>query len=130
MLKRFAFLFTTLFLLGCNNNVATTNADGSVNPSPKTMLPVDAGLAVIYQRSCKACHSRGLSGAPVTGNKDQWQPRINKGMKTLLQHTLDGFRGMPPRGSCMDCSAAQYEQIIRFMAQWPAANASADAAPL
>ena len=110
-----------LFLLGCNNG-PTLNADGSTNPDAKTLAPADATLATVYDRSCKACHSRGLSGAPRTGNSDDWQPRIAKGMDTLMQSTIGGLRGMPPRGACMDCSPDQFEKLIRFMAVWPEAN--------
>lgn len=109
----------SIFLLTACNNGPTLNADGSSNPDAKLLAPEDATLAAVYERSCKACHSRGISGAPKTGNKDHWHPRVAKGMDVLMRHTVGGFRAMPPRGACMDCSPEQFEELIRFMANWP-----------
>ena len=51
-----------------------------------------------------ACHSAGLMGAPVIGNKGQWGPRIAQGAATLHKHGIEGIRSMPPKGGCGTCS--------------------------
>ncbi|UDL04931.1 c-type cytochrome [Marinobacter sp. CA1] len=81
--------------------------------------PADPALAEIYQRSCQACHSRGTSDAPLVGDETAWQPRLEQGMDTLLTHVVEGYGGMPPYGLCMDCNAAEFEQLIQFMSHYP-----------
>jgi cytochrome c5 len=34
----------------------------------------------------------------------------------MLEHTVNGYNGMPPLGACMDCSEKEFEALIRFMA--------------
>ena len=80
------------------------------------MMPEDANLAALYQRSCYACHVNAGSRAPLTGDAKAWQPKLEKGMETLLTHVIDGFGGMPPLGMCMDCNAEDFEALIHFMA--------------
>ena len=57
---------------------------------------VDAKSA--YTASCFACHGTGAAGAPKTGDKGAWKNRIAQGMDTLVDHAINGFKGMPPRG--------------------------------
>jgi len=55
--------------------------------------------------------------APRKGDQEAWKPRLAKGMETLVQHVTQGFKAMPPRGLCMDCSAEDYQAIIRWMSE-------------
>jgi cytochrome c5 len=34
-----------------------------------------------------------------------------------VQHVTQGFKAMPPRGLCMDCSAEDYQAIIQWMSE-------------
>ena len=54
--------------------------------------------AALYQANCFACHGTGAAGAPIVGKADAWAPRIAQGEDTLIQHALNGFNAMPPRG--------------------------------
>jgi len=56
------------------------------------------------------------TGAPLTGDKSAWAPRVDKGMDVLLGSVVNGFGGMPPFGLCMDCSTEQFTALIQFMA--------------
>ena len=107
-------VMATLFS-GCgkdgSNNDATAN-----NRNPASLKPADPDLAQTYLQSCFACHSRSLSGAPVTGDKAAWQPRLAKGMDTLVDNAINGYRGMPPLGGCMDCDRQEFADLIHFMA--------------
>jgi cytochrome c5 len=76
----------------------------------------DPNLGTLYVQTCMACHTSPGSGAPQAGDREAWKPRLSQGMDVLLDHAIDGYRGMPPLGSCMDCTAEQFEQLIRFMA--------------
>ncbi|GAP74724.1 MULTISPECIES: c-type cytochrome [Pseudoalteromonas] len=67
----------------------------------------------VYQAACFACHGSGALGAPKTAA--DWEPRLAKGMDTLLDHAINGFNAMPPRGTCMDCSDEEIQAAIDFM---------------
>ena len=85
----------------------------------QSMTPADARLAGLYAQSCKACHTAADSGAPLAGDAAAWGPRWAKGLPALLTSTVGGVGGMPPGGQCFACSAADYETLIRFMADHP-----------
>ncbi len=82
----------------------------------KVLKPADEEIAAIYDRSCKACHTVAGGGAPLTGDRSGWKPRMDKGMDQLIDNVVAGFGGMPPFGMCMDCDAEQFEELIHFMA--------------
>lgn len=69
-----------------------------------------------YNQSCFACHGTGAAGAPRKGDVEAWKPRLAQGMDTLLEHTKKGYRAMPPKGMCFDCTDEQYVELITFMA--------------
>lgn len=60
----------------------------------------------LYESVCKTCHATGLAGAPKTGDKSLWGPRIAQGMPTLYEHALKGYTGkagaMPAKGGRTD----------------------------
>ena len=88
-------------------------------PAPVTqtaVAPSDPKLARLYDQTCRACHTSAGSGAPQAGDANAWKPRLAQGMPTLLDRTINGYKGMPPLGSCMDCNEAEFEALIRFMA--------------
>ncbi len=69
----------------------------------------------IYNRFCLSCHMTGAAGAPRLGDTAAWEDRIAQGMDVLYTHTIEGFRGMPPRGLCMDCSDEELEKTVEYM---------------
>ncbi len=52
----------------------------------------------IYTSVCGACHEAGVAGAPKTGDKAAWTPRIALGLDALLKSSIAGKNAMPPRG--------------------------------
>lgn len=88
---------------------------GATPAAASAAMPADAKLARLYGQTCKACHTSPGSGAPQAGDRAAWDPRMAQGMPLLLEHTVSGYKGMPPLGSCMDCSEADFEALIRFM---------------
>lgn len=71
----------------------------------------------IFNKSCGMCHNGQLPQAPKKGDVAAWEPRLKQGMPTLVKHVTDGFNAMPPRGLCMDCTAADYEAVIAWMSK-------------
>ena len=78
-------------------------------------MPSDASLKSLYIQSCYGCHSSGAAGAPRSGNTEQWAPRLQKGMNTLLANTKSGVNSMPPKGMCMNCSDDDFRALILFL---------------
>ena len=52
----------------------------------------------VYNGACVACHGAGIAGAPKTGDKALWAPRIAQGANTLYEHAIKGFKAMPAKG--------------------------------
>ena len=73
---------------------------------------VDAKSA--YTASCFACHGTGAAGAPKLGDKAEWKKRIGQGMGTLVDHAINGFKGMPPRGGS-SLSDDAVEAVVKYM---------------
>ncbi|WP_069081810.1 c-type cytochrome [Pseudomonas sp. TCU-HL1] len=80
-----------------------------------TLTPANKALAQVYDSSCKLCHADPASGAPLTGDAPAWSPRIAQGVDTLLDHSINGYNGMPPMGMCMQCSEEEFLALISFM---------------
>ncbi len=55
----------------------------------------------IYDTNCAGCHAEGVLNAPKTGEVEAWTARIEQGMETLIQKSIDGYTAegnMPARG--------------------------------
>lgn len=76
----------------------------------------NADVEARYKKSCYACHGFGANGAPITGDVAAWTPRLEKGMETLVKHAREGLNAMPPMGLCFDCSDADFQALIEYMA--------------
>lgn len=69
----------------------------------------------IYGSKCVACHASGAAGAPKLGDVAAWVPRIGQGIDTLYTHAIKGFKGMPAKGLCMDCSDDEIKVTVDYM---------------
>lgn len=102
-----------LLLTACG---ATSSPDRtSLAAAAAQRMPADARLADLYTHACRNCHANAASGAPLTGDQNEWRDRWRKGPKVLLTNTLQGFNGMPAGGQCVTCAVQDYEALIRFM---------------
>ncbi len=71
-----------------------------------------------YRATCFACHGTGAAHSPEVGDQIEWEIRMEKGMDTLVQNTINGLNGiMPPKGLCATCSDEQLRAIVEFMVQ-------------
>jgi cytochrome c5 len=70
----------------------------------------------VYENVCKACHGAGIAGAPKSGDKAAWGPRVAKGKATLYEHAVKGFTGtagiMPAKGGRTDLSDDLIHQAV------------------
>lgn len=69
----------------------------------------------VFNTYCLACHMSGVAGAPIFGDKADWQPHIEKGMATLLTNATNGINAMPPKGLCFDCNDNEMQSAIQYM---------------
>ena len=102
---------TLVMLSGCGPSPPPAAAP----PANAAAAPSDPTLARLYAQTCKACHTNPATGAPQAGDRNAWQPRLAQGMDRVLDHVINGYKGMPPLGSCQDCSEAEFKALIAFM---------------
>ncbi len=89
-------------------------------PEPEAAAaPLAPELAHTYQTICATCHARPGIGAPLTGVDADWRERRARGMDALLVSTVEGLGGMPPLGTCGNCSLDDFRALIRSMAKMP-----------
>ena len=74
----------------------------------------------VYGQLCKTCHEAGIAGAPKTGDKGAWAPRVAQGENTMLQHAIAGFQGktgvMPPKGGNPDLTDEEVHRAVVYLA--------------
>lgn len=69
----------------------------------------------VYNAACHTCHAAGVAGAPKFGDAASWAPRVAKGKDTLYKSAQTGFKAMPPKGLCMDCSNDELKAAVDYM---------------
>ena len=84
---------------------------------PVALVQADDGfdLQATYQMFCFACHSTGLSGAPLPGDAEAWAPRMEKGRDEIVAIMNRGLNAMPPKGLCMSCTDDQLWELSQYM---------------
>jgi cytochrome c5 len=84
---------------------------------PAAALPQDGTAA--YEAACAACHTAGIAGAPKSGDKAAWGPRLAQGKDTLYTHAIQGFNGktgvMPAKGGRTDWPDDLIRQAVDHM---------------
>jgi cytochrome c oxidase subunit 2 len=68
-----------------------------------------------YQQICQVCHAAALMGAPKSGDKTAWAPRIAQGVAMLHEHANKGIRAMPPKGGNPALSDDQVNAAVDYM---------------
>jgi cytochrome c5 len=68
-----------------------------------------------YDAACVVCHAAGVAGAPKSGDKDAWAPRIKQGADALYQAALKGKGAMPPKGGNTSLADADVKAAVDFM---------------
>lgn len=71
--------------------------------------------ATVVNTVCGACHNSGAAGAPKTGDKAAWGPRIAQGNEALYAAALNGKGAMPPKGGASDLSEAEIKAAVDFL---------------
>jgi cytochrome c5 len=108
---------------GCSDDAIKAAVDYLINTKADSMnnLPVqEPTVSVqvgqsIYQTHCAVCHSQRQVDTPQLGDKSAWKPLIAKGMDSLFANTIHGYKKMPAKGNCENCSNAELEASVRYM---------------
>jgi cytochrome c5 len=83
----------------------------------------------VVKAVCGACHTMGAAGAPKTGDKAGWGPRLGLGLDGLTKSAIKGKNAMPPRGGVPDLSDFEIGRAIVFMANQSGASFKEPAEP-
>lgn len=94
--------------------VNVDEADAVAKPVKAVALGPDAGEKR-YKTSCAICHDQGVAGAPKFRDKAAWADRVKLGIDALTASAIKGKGGMPPRGTCMQCSDEEIKLAIEYM---------------
>jgi len=112
----------TLARIAPVGRVAVAGQDNTALAPPAaapTAAAVDLPGDQVYQQVCTACHGAGVAGAPKTGDKAAWAPRIAQGIDLLHKHSLEGFQGkagyMPPKGGRTDLSDQSVMNAVDYL---------------
>ena len=69
----------------------------------------------VYKTVCSACHATGLAGAPKTGDKAAWAPRLATGAAALLKSATNGKNAMPARGGAADLTDDELKAAVEYL---------------
>jgi cytochrome c5 len=99
---------------------ATTppSTEGATPAEVKITVPSDINLArgkQLYNTACVICHQAGVAGAPKLGDKAAWAPRTAQGFDTLVEHSIKGYKGMPPKGGRLDIPNREIRSAVGYM---------------
>ncbi len=69
----------------------------------------------VYDAACMACHAAGVAGAPKTGDKAAWAPRLKTGKDALYTAVLKGKGAMPPKGGNASLSDGDVKAAVDYL---------------
>lgn len=69
----------------------------------------------LVKAHCHNCHAEGKDGAPHIGNMADWQPRLQKGVDSLVQSAVRGHKAMPARSGMNHLSDADLKAAVTYM---------------
>lgn len=119
-----AIVLMVLIVPGTANRPVASTTDGDVDTRIQPVgrfemakaAPVSDGKpkdgATVYASVCSACHASGAAGAPKSGDKAAWGPRIAQGKDALYKSAISGKNGMPPKGGAAALSDAEIKGAV------------------
>ena len=115
-------LSVSVFAMGARPKADDEGANKRIAPIARVELTAAAPAAAgsrsgeqIYKAICGACHEAGVAGAPKTGDKAAWAPRVALGLDGLMKSAIAGKNAMPPRGGS-DANDVELARAIVYIA--------------
>jgi cytochrome c5 len=68
-----------------------------------------------YAAACASCHDTGQEGAPVTGDRGQWEDRSDMWQAVLFNHAKSGYLDMPGKGGQPELTDESVEAATEYM---------------
>ena len=90
-------------------------APAAAPAAPAPAADVAANGEALYKQACTVCHAAGVAGAPKTGDKAAWAPRIALGVDALTASVIKGKGAMPPKGGAMAASDAEIHAAVQYL---------------
>lgn len=107
--------------LSADGNLAHAFEPTNSEPNQTVLSETAAAGKTTYQQACQVCHSNGLGGAPVVGDRQHWQMRIASGAEKLYQRAIEGFQGesgvMPAKGGQTQLSDDAVKSAVDYMVE-------------
>lgn len=94
---------------------ATAAPAPAVAAAPQVAVAAGKGGEALYKQSCAVCHAAGIAGAPKSGDKAAWAPRVAQGVPVLVASAIKGKNAMPPRGGAANASDADIRAAVEYM---------------
>jgi len=69
----------------------------------------------VYEKSCAACHEKGIGGAIKLSDKAKWAPLVKQGPDALTASVIKGKGVMPPKGGA--ASDADVKAAVDYIVQ-------------
>jgi len=112
-ISRSLLIGSALLLAACGSG-----QDGKAEVPAVAAAPLAAAspaIQKIYDTTCQNCHGKPASGAPQAGDAKAWAPRVAQGRELVVNHIINGYKGMPPMGMCMQCSEDDFVAVTEYM---------------
>jgi cytochrome c5 len=98
---------------------AAAVAEPAPSEAAVAATPANEAGEKTYKTVCSMCHASGTAGAPIPGNKADWEARIAQGTETLYKHAIEGFTGakgvMPAKGGMTSLSDDDVKAAVDYM---------------
>ncbi len=83
--------------------------------APIAALAAERGGKEVVQAICGNCHTTGKDGAHKIGDTQAWGKLTQRGLTSLTQTALAGFRKMPAHGGSAEASDLDISRAITYM---------------
>mgnify|MGYP000929539885 FL=1 len=86
-----------------------------VEPVSARDIPAERTGEQVVKAQCSKCHDKGSEGAPIIGDRNQWVPRMQRGIDALTRSAIAGHGGMPARGGEANLTDNEIRSAILYM---------------
>jgi cytochrome c5 len=111
--------FGQLAIAGQDNSALSIAPPPGAAAAATTAAALPANGEEVYRAVCTVCHGPGIAGAPKSGDRAAWAPRIAQGNEILYKHSIEGFQGsagvMPARGGRADLTDELVKEAVDYM---------------
>ncbi|MCG8343485.1 MAG: c-type cytochrome [Chlorobiales bacterium] len=111
----------SIFFIGCGGGAEKPAAKAPAEGGAASELVSGYDLAngkEVYDANCASCHDEGVLKSPKTGEVSAWTARIDQGMDTLIQKSIDGYvaeGNMPAKGGNDALTDEEVANAVAYM---------------